>query len=292
MHAFPLVVAKFPASFFFRPGTTTSSHTATASATWWPTCLPRSKLTSAIAASRHIANILPRCHGCAFCQKTLRSLPLCAVSSDSWPTSSDEVSQQQKENVKLLYCTVLAWDGVMVWECCCLQCCAQQWNKVLRLWDQWPPFSLCRCTRQIRRKAALPGLHLVTFCFKICKSCNLNRLYWIEVYKIGASSPTWGPNDRLCNCLVFQVGKGRLDDDGGGWWWWRRRGVRRSGGEGGRLSRLAVSAKLIVVRASCWCRAAALLYNPSLLLFLFNNWSMVKRTTRLLNCMRSIIMVQ
>lgn len=182
----------------------------------------------------------------------------------------------------------------MVWERCCLQCCAQQWNKVLRLWDQWPPFSLCRCTRQIRRKAALPGLHLVTFCFKICKSCNLNRLYWIEVYKIGASSPTWGPNDRLCNCLVFQVGKGRLDDDGGvvvvvekgG------EGGEEVRGEGGRRSRLAVSAKLIVVRASCWYRAAALLYKPSLLLFLFNNWSMVKRTTRLLNCIRSIIMVQ
>lgn len=70
------------------------------------------------------------------------------------------------------------------------------------------------------------------------------------MYKIGASAPTWGPNDRLCNCLVFQVGKGRLDDDGGVVVV-EEEGGEEVRGEGGRRSRLAVSAKLIVVRASC-----------------------------------------
>lgn len=223
MHAFPLVVAKFSASVFShqvrqwvriqQPRLRPDGPHVFQGVNWR---LP-SRLHVTSQTFSHDATVVPFA-------KRHWDLCLCAqfLQIVDPPQATEEKCHSNKKNVSFFFfcetpCTVLAWDGVLVWERFCLRCCAQQWNKVLHLWDQWPPFSLCRCTRQIRRKAALAGLHLLTFCFKICKSCNLDRLYWIEVsvYKTGASSPTWGPNDRLCNCLVFQVGTGEVR-----WWWW------------------------------------------------------------------------
>lgn len=102
MHAFPLVVAKYSASVSFRPGTTTSLHTATASATWWPTCLPRSKLTLRLHVPSqtffHDATVVPFA-------KRHWDLCLCAqfLQIVDPPQATEEKSHSNKKKMSLFF---------------------------------------------------------------------------------------------------------------------------------------------------------------------------------------------
>lgn len=108
---FLLMFGRSCSVFAFSPGTTTSSVTAIACVTWWPTWLLRSNSTVAV---------------------TLRHILI--YSSGGWPSDApEERSHKANENIvadQLFF--------ICLFSCCacaCLWYCSQCWNKVLRLWD-------------------------------------------------------------------------------------------------------------------------------------------------------------
>jgi len=100
-------------------GTTTSLHTATVSATWWPTWLPRSKTTSwsLVAALRHIAHILliPELY-----RHNLLSMTWLVPTSDAWGKVPTESRRKRFKLVTNYFFVFVKFPVLFLWVFVCL----------------------------------------------------------------------------------------------------------------------------------------------------------------------------
>lgn len=103
-----------------------------------------------------------------------------------------------------LFCSCLRWsEGVRAFLSVVLKYCSQWWNKVLCLWDSWPPFLFCHCTEQIYRKIAPVGLRLISLDGFLNGSVALANpsIRYLSIYQF--SAPV-GKMLTALNCLVFR----------------------------------------------------------------------------------------
>lgn len=163
---------------------TTSSDTATAFATWWPTWLPRSKFESVITASRH-ATAVPFA-------KRLWDLCRCAqlLQIVDSPQAAVEKSQQVFFFAKLRVLRL----PEMEWRCKSVSVCGAALNSEIKSSDcDLVDLLSVSVTAHSKSIGKLLFWDYIYFLLKINQFYNTDRLQRnVSLYRTGSSPPTWG----------------------------------------------------------------------------------------------------